>query len=172
MRKIILAIIAVIAIPALALAQAADAKAKAEQILKQARAAIGDEKKLKDLQSFSITGTSRVNVGERSMESDLEIEMMMPDKIKKTTNAQFGTQINALNGDQLWNDFIPGMGMGGGGGMFVMRGPGGPGGGPGGPGGANSPMAVYMQSQQRRELYQIMLGFALAAPASAQMEYA
>src|SRR2546427_13244181 len=107
MRKLILSIIAAITIPALALAQAPDAKAKAEQILKQARAAIGDEKKLKELQSLSITGTARQSFGDRQMESDLEIEVLMPDKVKKTTSHERMTQISALNGDQTWNDFIP-----------------------------------------------------------------
>ena len=53
MRKLILSIIVAITIPALALAQAPEAKAKAEQILKQARAAVGDEKKLKELIGLS-----------------------------------------------------------------------------------------------------------------------
>jgi hypothetical protein len=179
MRKQILAMVFAITIPALALAQAPDAKTKAEQILKQARAAIGDEKKLKELQGLSITGTARQGAGDRQMESDLEIEVLMPDKVKKTTTNQFITMINALNGDQIWNDFVPGMGGGGpGGGIFITRGgPGGPGGqgGPGGPGGLlgpNSPMASYFQLQQRREMYQIMLGWLLAAPASAQVEFA
>lgn len=172
MRKLTLSIIAAITIPAFALAQAPDAKAKAEQILKQARAAIGDEKKLKELQGLSITGMARMGAGDRQMESDLEIEVLMPDKVKKTTTNQFMTQITALNGDQIWNDFIPGMG-GGGGGFVVMRGggPGGPGA-PGGMFGPNSPMASYFQLQQRREMYQIMLGWLLTAPASAQVEFA
>jgi outer membrane lipoprotein-sorting protein len=178
MRKQVLALIAAITIPALALAQTPDAKAKAEQILKQARAAVGDEKKLKELQGLSISGTARSGAGERQMESDLEIEVLMPDKVKKTTNGQFGTLITALNGDQVWNDFIPGVGMGGVGGMVFMRGgPGGPGGqggqgGQGGMFGPNSPMASYFQLQQRREFYQIMLGWLLTAPTSAQVEFA
>jgi hypothetical protein len=178
MRKQVLAIIAAVTIPALALAQSPDAKAKAEQILKQARAAVGDEKKLKELQGLSITGTARSGAGERQMESDLEIEVLMPDKVKKTTNGQFGTLITTLNVDQVWNDFIPGVGMGGAGGMVFMRGgPGGPGGqggqgGQGGMFGPNSPMASYFQLQQRREFYQIMLGWMLTAPTSAQVEFA
>ena len=150
-------------------AQNADAKAKADEILKQARAAIGDESKLKGLQTLSATGTVRQSFGERQMESEIEIEMMMPDKIKKTTNSQFATVTNALNGDQLWNDFVPGVGMGGGGGgggnvvrMF--------GGGPGG--GGNSPMASYFQQQQKRELMQVMLGWLLVAPTSLQSQFA
>jgi hypothetical protein len=178
MRKLILSIMAAITLPALALAQAPDAKAKAEQILKQARAAIGDEKKLKELQGLSIAGTARTGAGDNQRESDLEIEILLPDKVKKTTTSQRGTQINALNGDQIWNDFVPGMGGGGGG--FGDRRGGGPGGagapgGPGGPGGMfgpNSPLGSYIQLQQRREMYQIMLGWLLAAPASAQVEFA
>jgi hypothetical protein len=171
MRKQLLAMIVAIIIPALALAQAPDAKAKAEQILKQARAAIGDEKKLKELQGLSITGTARIVAGDNQRESDLEIEILLPDKVKKTTSSQRGTQINALNGDQIWNDFIPGMG-GGGVGFGDRRGgaPGGPGG-PGGMFGPNSPLGSYIQLQQRRELYQIMLGWLLTAPASAQVEF-
>ena len=177
MRKLILSIIAVVTIPAIAPAQAPDAKAKADEILKQARAAIGDEKKLKELQGLSITGTARIGGGERQIESDIEIEVLMPDKVKKTTNDQNGTRIIALNGDQIWNDFIPGMGGGGPGGGIVFTRPAGPGG-PGGPGGQvgmfgpNSPMATYIQTQQRREMYQIILGWLLTTPASAQVEFA
>src|SRR5262245_43621692 len=115
MRKLILSFIVAVAIPALALAQAPDAKAKAQDILRPARAASGDEKKLKELQALSIAGTFR-NTGAFQMEGDLEIEVLMPDKVKKTTNSQRGTGINTLNGDQVWNDFVPAMGTGGPGG--------------------------------------------------------
>jgi hypothetical protein len=148
MRKLILSIIVAVTIPGLALGQAADAKAKAGEILKQARAAIGDEKKLKELQSISITGSSRVGVGDRQMENELQIEILMPDKVMKTTNSQFATVTTTLNGDQVWNDFVPGVGMGGGN-MIMRGGPGGPGG-PGGQGGMfgpNSPLASYFQLQ-------------------------
>src|SRR5262245_51825355 len=105
MRKLILSLIAIITIPALALAQAPDAKAKAEEILKQARAAIGDEKKLKELQGLSITGTARVGAGDRQMENELEIEVLMPDKVKKTIISPFATIVTTLNGAEVWNDF-------------------------------------------------------------------
>ncbi|MCI0524363.1 MAG: hypothetical protein L0Y75_03785 [Acidobacteria bacterium] len=179
MRKLILALITVISLSAVALAQSADAKAKAEQILKQARAAIGDEKKLKELQSLSATGTARQTLGEMQFESDIEIELLMPDKVRKITNSQRGAETLTFNGADFWRDFVPAMGGGGrGGGAFVIRqgggGPGGSGafGGPGGPGGANSPMAAFMQLQQRREFYQVMLGWLLIAPTSAQVEFA
>jgi len=174
MRKLILAMIAAISIPAFALAQAPDAKAKADQILKQSRATIGDEKKLKDLQGLSFAGTVRQTFGERQLESELEIDVLMPDKIRKTTNSQRGTETQTFNGADFWRDFIPAVTGGPGGGFRGGGGPGGPGGfgGPGGAGAANSPMASYFQLQQRREFYQIMLGWLLTAPASAQVEFA
>jgi len=174
MRKLILAMIAAISIPAIALAQAPDAKAKADQILKQSRATIGDEKKLKDLQGLSFAGTVRQTLGERQLESELEIDVLMPDKIRKTTNSQRGTETQTFNGADFWRDFVPAVTGGPGGGFRGGGGPGGPGGfgGPGGAGAANSPMASYFQLQQRREFYQIMLGWLLTAPASAQVEFA
>jgi hypothetical protein len=85
---------------ALALAQGGDAKA--EQILKQARAAIADEGKFKSFVGLQATGTVRQTFGDRQNESELEIEMMAPDKIKKSQISTFGTIVTALNGDQLW----------------------------------------------------------------------
>src|SRR5262249_12884770 len=157
MRKLILAMIAAISIPAIALAQAPDAKAKADQILKQSRATIGDEKKLKDLQGLSFAGAVRQTFGERQLESELEIDVLMPDQIRKTTNSPRGIETQTFNGADFWRDFVPAV-TGGPGGGFRGGGPGGPGGfgGPGGPGGPNSPMASYFQLQQRREFYQIM----------------
>ncbi|MBK6797052.1 MAG: hypothetical protein IPG76_09760 [Acidobacteria bacterium] len=170
MRKIALALMVVLSLSAMAFAQGADAKAKADEVLKKARAAIGDESKLKGLQSLSASGTVRQSFGERQMESEVEIEMMMPDKIKRTTNSSFATIIQALNGEQMWNDFVPNVAMGGGGGMRGM-GMGGPGGGPGGGQGANSAMSQYFQLQQRREMIQVMLVWLLVTPPSSQMQY-
>src|SRR5262245_41558550 len=114
MSRLIAALILILATATAAFAQAADAKAKAEAILKQARAAIGDEKKLKDLQGLSASGNSRQTFGDRQMESEIQIDLMMPDKIMRTTNSPRGTSINTLNGDQLWNDFITAKRAGGG----------------------------------------------------------
>ncbi|HMZ22197.1 MAG TPA: hypothetical protein PLD20_29970, partial [Blastocatellia bacterium] len=174
MKKLSLVFILVCAFAASVLAQ--DAKAKAEQVLKQARAAIGNESKLKGLQTLSASGTVRQTFGQFQNENTLEIEMMLPDKIKRTTDGQRGTNILAMNGSTIWRDNIAPVGGGGFGG-----GPGGGGGrqgnvvfgGPGGPGGmgANSPMAAYQQLQNRREMLMLMLGTVLAAPDSAQIQY-
>ncbi|MGE0884087.1 MAG: outer membrane lipoprotein carrier protein LolA [Blastocatellales bacterium] len=169
MKKLIIALMLVASLAVSAFAQG-DAKAKAEEIIKQARAAIGSESKFKNLQALSAEGTVRQSFGERQMESQLELDMMMPDKIRISQVQQFGTTIRGFDGTNFWTDFIPGVGMGGGG-NFVMRGAGGPGGGPGG-GGANNPMFAYMQQQQHREMIQILLGWFLAPPASTGTQFA
>ncbi len=182
MKKLTLALTSALMLPLILIAMGTatafaqgDAKAKADQVLKQARAAIGSESKLKALQTLSASGTVRSTFGQFQSENTLEIEMMMPDKIKKTTDGQRGTNILALNGSTIWQDNIAPVGGGG------FGGPGGPGGGgtrvniggPGGPGGmgANSPMAIYRQQQNRREMLQLMIGLVLAAPESAQIQY-
>lgn len=149
-----------------------DAKAKAEEVLKQARAAIGSESKFKNLQTLSAEGTIRRTFGQNQIESQLELEMMLPDKIRLSEVSQRGTQIRGFDGTKPWNEFIPGVGAGGpgGGGQFVIRGGGGPGG-PGGPGGANNPMFAYMQQQQKREPIQMLLAWFLTAPASTGTQF-
>jgi outer membrane lipoprotein-sorting protein len=139
-------------------------QAKAEEILKKARATIASESKFKSLQGMQINGSVRQSFGERQMESELEIELFMPDKVRKSTISSFATIISVLNGEESWNDFVPGMGMGGmgGGQMRAMM---------GGQAGGNSPMMNYLQAQQKRELVQAMLGLLLLAPPSSQMTY-
>lgn len=151
-----------------------DAKAKAEEILKQARAAIGSESKFKALQTLSAQGTSRATMGQNQIESELELEFMLPDKVRITNNSQMGTSVRGFNGTGLpWNEFIPGVGAGGFGGPGGGRGGGNVfiGGGPGGPGGANNPMQAYRQQQQRREFIQIMLAWFLSPPAGTQFTF-
>ena len=166
MRNITLTLILLVASVGAAFAQA---DAKADAIIKQARAAIGKEDKFKAIQTMSVEGMIRSSGGQMGQqETTLELEMLLPDKLKITQTMQFGTIIRAFDGSNMWNEFIPAMGMGGpgGGGPRMM------GGGPGGPGGANSPMAAYQQQQQRREIYQLFLAWFLTPPASAQMSYA
>lgn len=175
MRKLIFLLVLTMSITAAAYAQAADAKAKAEEVLKQARAAIGSESKFKSVQALSAEGTVKQNVGERQMESTLEIEMMTPDKIKLSQVQQFGTIIRAFDGNNFWGDFIPAVGMGGPGGGFGGGGPmrvqmGGPGG-PGGQGGANNAMGTYMMTQQKYEMVRLLQSWFLAPPAATQMQY-
>lgn len=174
MKKLTLALVQIMLLAAIstasAFAQSPDAKAKADEVLKKARAAIGSDSKFKSVQALSAEGTINQNQGDRRIESTLELDMMMPDKVKLSQTMQFGTITRGFDGTNLWNDFVPAVGMGGGPGGGGFRGMGA--GGPGGPGGNNSAMAAYTQQQSRREMVQILLAWFLSPPASSGMQYA
>jgi hypothetical protein len=100
--------------------------AKAQEILKQARQAIGGEEQLQKIQGLHINGQYRRMFGERQMGGDREISILLPNKylVEDAMNAGglSTAMINTrgLNGDKAWS------GSSGGGGMvFRMAGPGG-----------------------------------------------
>jgi hypothetical protein len=161
-----------VALAGATLGQNADPVARAAEIINQARAAIGDEAKLKGLQSLTAAGTSRRVFGEREITSEITLELLLPDKIKRTSvsapfpGAEF-TVVEAINGDQVWTDFNSTMPAGPGG-------PGGPGGGMGrfgGMGGGGGGNEANRQLQLKAELTRTLLGILLAAPAGVPVEY-
>jgi hypothetical protein len=100
--------------------------ARALEVLKQAREAIGGEEQLQKIQGLQIIGQYRRVFGERQMAGDREISMLLPNKylVEDAMNAGglSTAMINTrgLNGDKAWS------GSSGGGGMiFRMAGPGG-----------------------------------------------
>jgi len=107
---------------------------KAQDVIKQARAALGGEAALAKVQSLTVTGSSRRTFGEREVTADVTLDVLFPDKYKRTEDVgiQGGpsfTRVSAVNGGEVWDDSTN---RGGGG--FRFGGPGGPGG-PGGQGG-------------------------------------
>jgi outer membrane lipoprotein-sorting protein len=164
--KLFPALLIAFLIPALALAQSNDAKAA--EILNRARAAIGDEAKLKSLQSLSFSGSSRRVFGEREMNWEIEFELLMPDKIKRTTISSMSpgndtTSTEVINGDQVWFDSGSSMPQGGArGGPFVRLG------GPGGPGAGNPEVR---QDYTRTDVLRMLLGILVIAPTSIKAEY-
>lgn len=114
-------------------AAAPQSDAKVEEILKAARTAIGGEAALNKVQAISATGAHRRVLGEREIAGEATIELLLPDKMKRTDS--FGIpggptmeRVSAVNGTEVWDDSTN---RGGGG--FMMRMGGGPGG-PAGPG--------------------------------------
>ena len=90
-------------------APVADSQARAQEILKQARAAIWDEAKSKSLQSLSITANRRLT--RRGTEIELTLEALFPDKFMQTEIINLGlgpgfdaTLIQAINGARAWSD--------------------------------------------------------------------
>jgi hypothetical protein len=138
-------------------AVAPQADAKAEEVLNAARAALGGDEALAKVQSATVTGSTRRIMGEREFSSDVTLDLLLPDKFKRTEEMSFGqggpsvTRVSAVNGTEVWDD---GTNRGGGGFMMRMGGPGGPGG-AAGPGGAGrepteEERARFRQFQERR----------------------
>jgi hypothetical protein len=164
MREICLIVILLLAITTEIFhnVEAQDAVGKANQLLGQARAAIGGEK-LRSLASLSATGSYRRIMGEREMSGEIQFDLILPDKMMRTEtmNPVPGaeiTRIEAINRDSVWsNQQTSGMG----GGMIVMRRPGG-----------DSPMGQAMQTNAiRAELTRIALGWLLSSPSSFPVEF-
>src|SRR5690349_17973452 len=105
---------------------AQDAAAKAQQLITQARAALGGEK-LKSLTSLSATGNLRRKMGQMEMSGELQIDVLLPDKMLRVeTMTMMGgvelTRSEAVNGTNVWTDQQT---SGNGGGMVMIRRPGG-----------------------------------------------
>jgi hypothetical protein len=142
---------------------------KAQEILKQARQAIGGEEQLQKIQALQINGQYRRVFGERQMGGDREISILLPDKylVEDAMNAGglSTAMINTrgLNGDKAWS----GNSGGGGGMVFRIGGPGGPGGQP--------PSPEQMEAMLRRiynaEFTRYLLAMILTPPPSLAVEY-
>lgn len=138
--------------------------ARAEEILKQAREAIGGER-LQKLEALNINGQYRRVFGDRQMAGDREISIALPNKYLVEDSMNPGglstAMINyrGLNGERAWS------GSSGGGGMvFRMAGPGG-----------QQLSPEQMEASLRRifqaEFMRYVLAMTLAAPASMSLEY-
>jgi hypothetical protein len=139
--------------------------ARAQEILKQARQAIGGDEQLQKIQGLQINGQYRRMFGDRQMGGDREISISLPNKylVEDAMNAGglSTAMINfrGLNGDKAWS------GNSGGGGGMVFR--------IGGPGGQASP--EQMEEMLRRiytaEFSRYLLAIILTPPPSLAVEY-
>jgi hypothetical protein len=126
------------------------AKSRAQEVLKQAREALGGEANLATIKSLQANGDFKTLQAGREVKGNFKIELLMPDKFMRTATMIMGpmemTRIEAITGAQAWTETKRSMnalgGMVGGegpmgGGMGSPGGPiGGDGmGGAGGPGG-------------------------------------
>src|SRR6185295_13296649 len=139
--------------------------ARAQEILKQARQAIGGEEQLQKVQSLQIHGQYRRVFGDRQMGGDRDISISLPNKylIEDAMNAGgLSTAIintRGLNGEKTWS------GNSGGGGMiFRIAGPGG-----------QQMSAEQMEATQRRiynaEFSRYLLAMILMPPPEMAVEY-
>lgn len=147
-------------------APATYADSRAQEVLKQAREAIGGEEQLQKVQGLNINGQYRRTFGDRQMEGDREISILLPNKylVEDAMNAGGHsiamTNTRGLNGDRAWS-----ANSGGGGNMIIRM---------GGPGGQNlSPEQI--EAAQRRmygaEFSRYLLAMILTPPPSLAVEY-
>ena len=157
MKRLMISLGLMVCLTASALAQA---DAKAQEVIKKARAAIGKEDKIKGLQNVVAEVNFKRSFGQFNQEGTIELVMAGQDKVyQATSSVQGGNEnidIQVLNGDKTWTDRIAGMGGGGG------FGGGGAGRGPGGPGGFLDP--ATQEKNRRNGLARVLLGFFLTAP--------
>lgn len=137
---------------------------RAEEVLKQAREAVGGEH-LQKIESLHINGQYRRAFGDRQMAGDREISIALPDKYLVEDSMNPGgmstSMVNTrgLNGERAWS------GSSGGGSMIIRM---------GGPGGAQlSPEQIEAAQRQmyQAEFSRYLLAMILMPPASMQVEF-
>lgn len=81
---------------------------RAEEVLKQARAALGGESKIGGVRGLSIKGKFRRVMGEREMSGEREFDLLLPDKYMRTESvfmpgmATSMTNSRAVSGQEFW----------------------------------------------------------------------
>jgi hypothetical protein len=140
--------------------------ARAQEILKQARQAIGGEEKLQQIQGLQINGQYRRVFGERQMGGDREIDILLPNKylVEDAMNAGgLSTALintRGLNGDKAWS-----ANSGGGGGMVFRIA------GPGGQQASPEQMEAMLKRIYNAEFTRYLLAMILTPPPSLSVEY-
>jgi hypothetical protein len=138
---------------------------RAQEILKQARAAIGGDERLQKLEGLHINGQYRRVFGDRQMSGDREISIVLPNKYLVEDAMNLGglstSMINTrvLNGDHAWS------GSSGGGGMVVRFG------GPGGQQATPEQLEAGLRRIYQAEFARYLLAMTLAAPTALAVEY-
>lgn len=150
MRNWIRAMMVVLSLSTVALSQNTDAQAKAGQLLKQARAAIGDEAKLKALSGLSVSVAARRMAGEIHVESEIEYDILLPDKFRRRDSRQPFTTVTIMDDDKTSTYRLPTP-----------------------TGGPEPPVNNTPQAQARRkaDFARVMLGWLLLTPAFEAVQY-
>lgn len=147
-------------------APATFADSRAQEVLKQAREAIGGEEKLQKVEGLQINGTYRRVFGDRQMGGDREISISLPNRylVEDAMNAGglSTSMINtrALNGERAWSGS-----SGGGGGMFIRMG------GPGGQEATPEQIEAGLRRAFNAEFSRYLLAMILTPPPSLAVEY-
>lgn len=147
-------------------APATFADSRADEVLKQARQAIGGEEQLQKIQGLQVNGQYRRVFGDRQMGGDREISIALPNKYLVEDAMNMGglatsmTNTRALNGERAWN-----ANSGGGGNMIIRM---------GAPGGQDLTPEQIEEGLRRvysAEFSRYLLAMILTPPPSLALEY-
>ncbi|QQS44752.1 MAG: hypothetical protein IPM66_12280 [Acidobacteriota bacterium] len=82
--------------------------ARANEIIRLAKTALGGEENLDAVKSLQINGDLLIPVGARQVKGNLKIDMILPDRYLRTTKTVIGqmemTRLEAVNGEDVWSD--------------------------------------------------------------------
>lgn len=82
--------------------------ARANEIIRQAREALGGQENLESVRSLEISGEMSIPLGSRQMKGSLKIDFVRPDRYLRTSKTLMGqmelTRVEAVNGDEIWYD--------------------------------------------------------------------
>ena len=142
---------------------AQDAVKKAQELVSQARTAMGGDK----LKSLSVTGNYRRTMGQMEMSGEVNYDMQFPDKMMKTETMNPMpsleiTRLETINGEEVWEDQQQ---NGGGGGMVLIRR------GPGGPSADPKQAQAALRQSVRSDFTRLSIGWLLTAPSSFPVEF-
>ena len=137
--------------------------AKAEQLLAQARGALGGEKNMSRVQGLTASGTYQREMGDRQLNGEITIDLQLPDKMLRTERmSPMGDATiemrQGVNGDEVLRHSRT---LGGGPGMVFRIAP--PASGPDG--------EAQALRNQRADMTRFALAFLLTSPSAMPLEY-
>jgi hypothetical protein len=136
---------------------------KAAEVLAQARAALGGERRLSQVQALSAAGSYQREVGDRRVNGELTIDLQLPDKMLRTESMNpIGDAtvivLQGINGERVIRHSRT---IGGGPGMVIrMAAP-----------AAGSDAEAQALRNQRAELARIVVAFLLTSPPALPVEF-
>jgi len=143
-------------------AQHAGPANRAEEVLRQAREALGGEARLKEIQNFTASGSFRRVNNEQEQLGEKRMDLLLPDKFKisDTLSLMAGielTIVSALNGNQAWADSRTSAGNAQ---VMMMS-----------PGGNEQQDSEEQVKRLRAQLTRYMLALFLMPPSNTSIEY-
>jgi hypothetical protein len=136
---------------------------KSEQLMAQARAALGGDGQFARVQGLTATGTFQRDVGDRQLNGEVTIDLQLPDKMLRTESMRpMGDatieMLQGLNGDQVLRHSRT---IGGGPNMMIRIAP------PGGP-----DVDGQALRNQRADMARFALALLLTSPPAVPLEFA